>query len=95
MRAHTPGQVILSGNSRLRISGHWLVVDGLRFQNGYYTNSDVIQFRENSSALATNCALINTFVGCSNKTLGLHPCRHKLTANEPDARAFLRHQRSV
>ena len=47
LRAQTPGQVILSGNSRLRISGNWLVVDGLRFQNGYYTNSDVIQFREN------------------------------------------------
>jgi poly(beta-D-mannuronate) lyase len=60
LRAQTPGHVILSGNSRLRIAGNWLVVDGLRFQNGYYTNSDVIQFRENSSNLATNCALLNT-----------------------------------
>jgi poly(beta-D-mannuronate) lyase len=62
LRAQTPGQVILSGSSRLRISGRWLVVDGLRFQNGYITNSDVIQFRENSSALATNCALINSTI---------------------------------
>ncbi len=59
LRAQTPGQVILSGNSRLRISGNWLVVDGLRFQNGYYTNSDVIQFRDTSSTLATNCVLTN------------------------------------
>jgi poly(beta-D-mannuronate) lyase len=59
LRAQTPGQVILSGNSRLRISGNWLVVDGLRFQNGYYTNSDVIQFRDTSSTLATNCVLSN------------------------------------
>ena len=59
LRAQTPGQVILSGNSRLRISGNWLVVEGLRFQNGYYTNSDVVQFRENSSVLATNSVLTN------------------------------------
>ena len=62
LRAQTPGQVILSGSSRLRIAGNWLVVDGLRFQNGYYTNSDVIQFRESSSSLATNCALLNTAI---------------------------------
>jgi poly(beta-D-mannuronate) lyase len=66
LRAQTPGQVILSGASRLRISGNWLVVDGLRFQNGYRTNSDVVHFRDTSSSLATNCALINsTIVDCS------------------------------
>lgn len=59
LRAQTPGQVILSGSSRLRISGNWLVVEGLRFQNGYYTNSDVIQFRDTSSTLATNCVMTN------------------------------------
>lgn len=59
LRAQTPGHVILSGSSRLRISGRWLVVEGLRFQNGYVTNNDVIQFRENSSSLATNCVMTN------------------------------------
>lgn len=59
LRAQTPGHVILSGSSRLRIAGRHLVVDGLRFQNGSYTGSDVIQFRETSSVMATNCALIN------------------------------------
>jgi hypothetical protein len=34
----------------------------VRFQNGYYTNSDVIQFRESSSSLATNCALLNSAI---------------------------------
>jgi poly(beta-D-mannuronate) lyase len=62
LRAHTAGAVILSGNSRLRIAGKWLVVDGLRFQNGYYSNSDVVQFRESSSSLATNCALVNSAI---------------------------------
>ena len=59
LRAQTPGQVILDGASRLRIAGSWLVVDGLRFQSGYVTNSEIIAFRDGSSSLATNCALIN------------------------------------
>ncbi|MDW8309265.1 MAG: polysaccharide lyase 6 family protein, partial [Verrucomicrobiales bacterium] len=61
LRAQTPGHVIFSGQSRLRVAGSWLVVDGLRFENGYYTNggSAVISFRESSSVLATNCAVLN------------------------------------
>lgn len=59
LRAQTPGHVLLTGNSRLRIAGSWLVVDGLRFQFGGVTNSDVILFREKSSVLATNCVLTN------------------------------------
>ena len=44
LRAQTPGAVILSGDSRLRIAGNWLVVDGLRFQNGTSTSA-TIEFR--------------------------------------------------
>src|SRR4051812_18695324 len=51
LRAQTPGQVILSGASRLRMSGSFLVVDGLKFANGYYANGEVISFRTSSSAL--------------------------------------------
>lgn len=57
LRAQSPGHVVLAGRSRLRIAGNWLIVEGLRFQNGWYTNSDVIQFRENTASLATNCVL--------------------------------------
>ena len=32
LRAQTPGQVILNGNSKINISGNWLVVDGLKFR---------------------------------------------------------------
>jgi poly(beta-D-mannuronate) lyase len=62
LRAQTPGGVLLSGNSRLRISGNWLVADGLHFVNGCYSNSDVIQFRDTTTSLATNCALLNTSI---------------------------------
>jgi poly(beta-D-mannuronate) lyase len=70
LRAQTSGQVILNGTSRLRISGNWLVVDGLRFQSGYAPNgAEVIAFRD-GSLLATNCVLINCAIidYSSNKT---------------------------
>jgi len=34
LRAQTPGLVVLTGKSWLDISGHWLVVDGLRLEDG-------------------------------------------------------------
>jgi poly(beta-D-mannuronate) lyase len=66
LRAQSPGGVIISGDSRLRIAGNWLVVDGLRFQNGTST-STTIEFRESSSSLATNCAVRNTAIVDNNK----------------------------
>jgi len=59
LRAQTLGRVHLTGQSRLRMAGHHLVVDGLVFTNGYRTSGDVIAFRDNSSALAYNSRLIN------------------------------------
>ncbi len=64
LRAEIPGQTILSGNSRLRLFGNWLVVEGLMFTNGYAATSDVIAFREDSGLVANNsrlteCAIIN------------------------------------
>lgn len=60
LRAQTPGGVTLSGNSRLSISGDYLVVDGLNFENGAVGESQhVIQFR-GSQGNATNSRLTNT-----------------------------------
>src|SRR5437762_2063288 len=41
LRAETPGQVILSGESSLRLAGNYLVVDGLKFTSGYLIAGDV------------------------------------------------------
>jgi len=35
LRAETPGQVILTGKSRLDVNGSYLVIDGLYFLGGY------------------------------------------------------------
>src|SRR5688572_89780 len=38
LRAATHGRVHLTGQSRLRLAGNFLVVDGLTFTNGYRTS---------------------------------------------------------
>jgi len=58
LRAQTPGKVILSGQSRLNLFGHYLVVDGLLFTNGSPEGGCAIQFRSSSGG-ATHCRLTN------------------------------------
>lgn len=55
-RAATPGQVILTGVTRLRLSGRYVVVDGLVFQNAL-PPSQLIEFRRDSKQLAHHCRL--------------------------------------
>ncbi len=62
LEAETPGEVILSGNSRLSFSGKYIVVSGLYFLNGTLSGSDVISFRTSSSQLAENCRLTGTAI---------------------------------
>lgn len=62
LRAATPGGVIFTGQSSIRIGGNWLVVEGFKFQ-GTETSS-IIQFRSTSSVEAnnsrlTNCAIVS------------------------------------
>jgi len=59
--AEQPGQVKLVGESRLRISGRWLVVDGLSFQDGGLPNAAPIEFR-GSAGNAEDCRLTNTAI---------------------------------
>lgn len=44
LKAQTPGKVIISGKSSLRLSGRYLVVDGLFFKDGYSTTGSLIRF---------------------------------------------------
>ncbi|WP_158966415.1 polysaccharide lyase 6 family protein [Paraglaciecola sp. L3A3] len=52
LRAETPGKVILSGQSNLRLAGEYLIVSGLVFKNGYTPTGEVISFRRNKDDLA-------------------------------------------
>jgi hypothetical protein len=62
LRAQTPGQVLLNGNSKINISGDWLVVDGLKFEGGALGADDhIVEFR-GSRGEATNSRLTNSAI---------------------------------
>ena len=58
LRAQTPGKVTLKGQSRLRMSGAYLVVDGLSFQDGFIKDH-VIAFRSSPERVANHCRVTN------------------------------------
>jgi poly(beta-D-mannuronate) lyase len=64
LRAQTPGQVLLNGNSKINISGNWLVVDGLKFEGGALGADDhIVEFRgsrgEAANSRLTNSAIVD------------------------------------
>lgn len=64
LRSQTPGGVVLNGNSKVQISGDWLVVDGLNFDGGALAANDhVVEFRgvngEATNSRFTNSAIID------------------------------------
>lgn len=57
------GSVTLTGTSTLRIAGNYLIVDGLKFQDGYSSSGGVIEFRNPSTGAGSNyCRLTNSAV---------------------------------
>jgi poly(beta-D-mannuronate) lyase len=54
LRAETPGKVILSGRSNLRLAGNHLLVSGLVFKNGHTPTTDVISFRRDDKQVANH-----------------------------------------
>ncbi|MEP1032634.1 chondroitinase-B domain-containing protein [Ekhidna sp.] len=68
LRAETPGQVIIQGQSNLKLGGEYLVVDGLYFTNGASPSESVIQFFINDDTLANNCRVTNFVIKNFNKS---------------------------
>lgn len=66
--AETKGQVIITGNSKLTISGSFLVVSGLWFKDGTPTGKEVVSFRRNAKEFATNCRFTNNTISNYNPT---------------------------
>ncbi|MEN1679705.1 MAG: chondroitinase-B domain-containing protein [Planctomycetota bacterium] len=64
LRSQTPGGVKLTGSSKLTISGDWLIVDGLRFENGSLgAGEHVVRFQgplgEATNSRFTNSAIVD------------------------------------
>ncbi|MGQ1910368.1 chondroitinase-B domain-containing protein [Marinifilum sp. RC60d5] len=60
LKAETPGQVFIEGQSFLKIAGHFLEVHDLYFRNGYTPINAVIQFKSDKKNAAYDCKV----VGC-------------------------------
>ncbi|MEM9178203.1 MAG: chondroitinase-B domain-containing protein [Pseudomonadota bacterium] len=60
--AEDPGQVVLSGQSSLRLGGKHLIVSGLVFRDGYTPRNEVISFRRDSETLAFNSRVTQTVI---------------------------------
>jgi len=65
--AETPGKVILSGQSNLRLAGEYLEVSGLVFKDGYTPTSEVVSFRKNSKEFANNSRITNIVIDNYNQ----------------------------
>jgi poly(beta-D-mannuronate) lyase len=62
LEAEEPGKTLLTGNSSLRFAGDYLVVNGLRFSEGFTATGAVIEFRKNEQLLANHCRLTNCVI---------------------------------
>lgn len=65
--AETPGRVILTGNSKVKIGGKYIIVSGLVFKNGFTVAGSVIEFRSSSSEFANHCRVTNCVFDNYNK----------------------------
>jgi len=62
LTAETPGKVILTGASSLRMAGNWLVVSNLVFKDGHGTDEDLIAFRYDTKRWAENSRLTGVVI---------------------------------
>ena len=67
LTAETSGEVILSGQSNLRLAGEFLEVSGLVFKDGYTPTSEVISFRRDSKNLANNSRVTEVVIDNYNQ----------------------------
>lgn len=67
LRAETPGEVVIQGQSDLKLGGEYLVVDGLYFTNGASPSGAVIQFFIDEETLANHSRVTNCVIKDFNK----------------------------
>lgn len=68
LTAETPGKVLLTGQSNLRLAGEYLEVSGLVFKDGYSPTQEVISFRRNKDELANNSRVTEIVIDNFNAT---------------------------
>ncbi|WP_421569958.1 polysaccharide lyase 6 family protein [Stenotrophomonas sp. PD6] len=67
LTAQTPGKVILSGQSQLRLAGAYLEVSDLVFRDGWAPGGEVVSFRRSSSEWADHSRVTGIVIDGYNK----------------------------
>ena len=67
LTAETPGRVILSGLSNLRLAGEHLIVSGLVFRDGHSPTDELIAFRRDSRRTASRSRLTEIVIDRFNQ----------------------------
>jgi poly(beta-D-mannuronate) lyase len=65
-KSQTAGKVLITGNSKLKLGGRYIIVDGLYFTGGYAGKDAVISFRIDNKLVANNCRVTNTAINDFN-----------------------------
>ncbi len=66
VKAETPGQVIIGGDSRLQIYGTHIVIQGLWFKDGNPNSKSIVSFKKNSEELANHCRFTHNTISYYN-----------------------------
>ncbi|MBL4673718.1 MAG: polysaccharide lyase 6 family protein [Arenicella sp.] len=66
LTAEKKGEVVISGQSNLSLSGKYLVVSGLVFKNGFTPTNTVISFRKSKQELASYSRVTETVIDSFN-----------------------------
>lgn len=67
LRAESPGEVIIKGESNLKLGGAHLVVDGLYFTKGFSPSRSVVAFGISDDTLANHSRITNCVIKDFNK----------------------------
>ncbi|MFK7970363.1 MAG: chondroitinase-B domain-containing protein [Bacteroidia bacterium] len=62
LRAETPGEVFIEGQSFVHLGGKHLIVDGLYFRNGYSPGNGVVNYRIGRDSIAFHCQVTNCVI---------------------------------
>ena len=67
LMAQTPGKVIVSGQSNLRLAGEYLTVSGLVFKDGFTPTSEVISYRVDKDNIANHSRVTDVVIDNFNQ----------------------------
>ncbi|WP_024869400.1 polysaccharide lyase 6 family protein [Pseudoxanthomonas suwonensis] len=67
LTAQTPGKVVLTGQSNLRLAGRHLVVSNLVFRDGWSPTGEVVSFRRSRAERATHSRVTGVVIDRFNK----------------------------